>query len=49
VQSIYHADLEYVLDIAVAANCADYIVTHPLTPSLISLTTIFISVLWTGS
>jgi len=34
VQSLYHADLEYVLDTAVAANGADYIVTHSLTNSL---------------
>ena len=33
-QSLYHADLEYVLDIAAAANCADYVVTHSLTHSL---------------
>jgi len=34
VQSLYLADLEYILDIAVAANGAKYIVTPSLTHSL---------------
>jgi len=31
VQSLYHADSEYVFDIAVGANGEEYIVTHTLT------------------